>query len=125
MPKPGQRSSLARAADLACLCPHEGTMGKHHHGSDHEADQGLPRERRAHIDRQNQLLHRSVFAHLTRRVADPDRPGEQITFGELDLRLRGRAYRQAVQVSQRSTHAVPDPAAALPRPSKGAAVPGG
>lgn len=41
-------------------------------------------------------LHRSVFAYLTRPVPDPDHPGQHITYGELDQRLRGRAYRQMI-----------------------------
>jgi len=40
-------------------------------------------------------LHRSVFAQLTRLVPDPDQPGRNITTGELELRMRGRIYRQA------------------------------
>jgi hypothetical protein len=42
----------------------------------------------------NQAMHRSLFAHLTRPVADPDQPGRWITYDECDQRLRGRAYRR-------------------------------
>lgn len=97
-------------------------MGKRKHGS---GDARSEQERLAHIARQNQLLHRSVFAHLTRLVADPDRPGAQITFGELDLRLRGRAYRQAVQVSRRRAHPAPDAADSSPEDRTGAVALGG
>lgn len=53
----------------------------------------------------SQALHRSIFSHLARPVADPDRPGEWISYDELDQRLRGRAYRQATLAArQRSRH---------------------
>lgn len=49
-----------------------------------------------------QGLHRSVFAHLTRPVADPDHPGQTISYDELDQRLRGRAYREAALAGRRA-----------------------
>ena len=68
-------------------------MGNRRHRSGRS---GTEQHRRESNTRQSQDLHRSVFAHLTRRMADPDQPGQQISYGELELRLRGRAYRQAL-----------------------------
>jgi len=48
----------------------------------------------------NHALQRSIFAHLTRAVPDPDHPGRQITWDQLEQRLRGRAYRQAALAAQ-------------------------
>ncbi len=64
---------------------------------------GTEKDRREHNRRLSQDLHRSVFAHLTRRMADPDHPGQQISYGELELRLRGRAYRRAVLTGQQDS----------------------
>ena len=64
---------------------------------------GTEQDRRERNSRLNQDLHRSVFAHLTRRMADPEQPGHQITYGELELRLQGRAYRQAVSTAQQDS----------------------
>ena len=74
-----------------------GMMGSRRHQAGRSGMETVWRE---HNSRLSQDLHRSVFAHLTRRMADPDHPGQQISYGELELRLRGRAYRQAVLAGQ-------------------------
>ena len=56
---------------------------------------GTEEERGGRNSELNHALHRSVFAYLTRPVPDPDQPGHLITYGELDQRLRARAYRRA------------------------------
>lgn len=71
-------------------------MARHNH----QAGQSEIQVRRQWRNRElDQALHQSIFAHLTRAVADPDRPGQQISWSELDQRLRGRAYRQAAHAS--------------------------
>ena len=66
-----------------------------------------PRQNQAELERHgrnselSQALHRSIVAHLTRLVIDPDRPEQQITYDELEQRLRARAYRQAAHRPKR------------------------
>ena len=43
----------------------------------------------------NHALHRSVVAYLGRMVPDPEHPGQTISYGDLEQRLRGRCYRAA------------------------------
>jgi hypothetical protein len=69
-------------------------------GADLAVRSGAEQDRRARNSMLSHDLHRSVFEHLTRQMADPDHPGERISYGELELRLRGRAYRQAVIAGQ-------------------------
>jgi hypothetical protein len=52
----------------------------------------------------NRALHHALFAHLPRPVADPDQPRRWITFEDRDLRLRGRAYRQAMLACLQAPH---------------------
>lgn len=74
-------------------------MGRHKRQTNH-AETDDTRHRRNSV--LNRALHQSVFAYLTRPVADPDRSGETITYGELEQRLRARAYRQAVRACRRT-----------------------
>ncbi len=40
-------------------------------------------------------IQRATFQHYAALVNDPDHPGQQIPYGELEQRLRARAYRLA------------------------------
>jgi hypothetical protein len=58
------------------------------------AASGLDCERQGRNMDLNRALHRSVFAHLTRRVSDPEHPGRQIAYCELEQRLTARSFRR-------------------------------
>ena len=47
-------------------------------------------ERRA---RAHHTIQQAIFTHLTELVDDPDHPGQRIAYGDLEERLRARAYR--------------------------------
>lgn len=74
-------------------------MGRHER---HSGQTVLDQERLRRNRELNRLLHRSILAHLTRPVADPERPGETISYGELEQRLRGRAYRRAAHAAHQA-----------------------
>ena len=59
----------------------------------------------AHNALLSQAIHRSVFAHLTRQLDDPDHPGCQISYAELEQRQRARCYRQARAIEAASGRA--------------------
>ena len=46
-------------------------------------------------------IQRATFQHHSALVNDPDHPGQQISYGELEQRLRARAYRLAAERSSR------------------------
>jgi hypothetical protein len=92
--------SLISRNDLAWCKLHPPVMGHNKRIHHHDGDE----ERRHHRNRElHRALHRSVFAYLTRPVADPDHPGQRISYDERDQRLRGQAYRQAVLAVERSS----------------------
>jgi hypothetical protein len=45
-------------------------------------------------------IQRATFQHYSALVNDPDHPGQQIPYGELEQQLRARSYRLAA--TQRS-----------------------
>ncbi len=76
-------------------------MGRHKP----RTDQARVKDERLRRNRDlNRALQQSLFTHLTRPVADPDQPGHWITYEELDMRLRGRAYRRAALECPRAPH---------------------
>lgn len=75
-------------------------MGRHKRQTSQAETEATRHQRNSEL---NRALHRSVFAYLTRPVADPDQIGLTISYGELEQRLRARAYRQAVLAGRRAS----------------------
>ena len=82
----------------------QNTMG-HHHAAKHRplSPQPLQCSRHERHTAAHLAIQRATFQHLTALVDDPDHPGTQITYTDLEQRMRARSYQLAMATSRPCT----------------------
>lgn len=107
MPKGNQSFTITapflpqRAAVHNVRLSAQNAMG-HHHASKHRPLRPQPLQRSRHERRgASQLaIQRATFQHFTALVDDPKHPGGQISYADLEQRMRARSYQLALSSSR-------------------------